>query len=103
MTITIVAKLTAAEGKAEELKAALTQMVQDVKANEAGKATAYSLHTSDTEPNLFLFYEQYSSPEALEAHGKTPHMAAMGGKLRDGGLLAGRPVIERYTQIAGIS
>jgi hypothetical protein len=29
-------------------------------------------------------------------------MAAMGGKLRDGGLLAGRPSIERYTQIAGV-
>jgi quinol monooxygenase YgiN len=49
-----------------------------------------------------MFYEQYSSQEAFDAHGKTAHMAAMGGKLRDGGLLAGRPSIERYTQIAGV-
>lgn len=103
MTITIVAKLTAAEGKAEELRAALAEMVKNVKEHEAGRATAYSLHVSDTDPNLFLFYEQYADAAALEAHGKTAHMAAMGGKLRDGGLLAGRPVIERYTQIAGVS
>jgi quinol monooxygenase YgiN len=102
MTITIVAKLTAAEGKADQLKAALTEMVANVKANEAGKATMYSLHTSDSEPNMFMFYEQYADNEAFDAHGKTAHMAAMGGKLRDGGLLAGRPVIERYTQIAGV-
>jgi quinol monooxygenase YgiN len=102
MTITLVAKLTAAEGKADQLRAALTEMVGNVKANEAGKATAYSLHTSDEDPNVFLFYEQYSDAAALEAHGKTEHMAAMGGKLRDGGLLAGRPTIERYTQIAGV-
>jgi quinol monooxygenase YgiN len=102
MTITIVAKLTAAEGKADQLKAALTEMVANVKASEAGKATMYSLHTSDSEPNMFMFYEQYSDSEAFDAHGKTAHMAAMGGKLRDGGLLAGRPVIERYTQIAGV-
>jgi quinol monooxygenase YgiN len=102
VTITLVARLTAAEGKADQLRAALTQMVQDVKANEAGRALAYSLHTSDTEPNVFMFYEQYADEAALEAHGKTAHMAAMGAKLRDGGLLAGRPAIERYHQIAGI-
>lgn len=98
--ITIVAKLQANAGKEEELKAVLTEMVGNVKANEAGAVTSYSLHVSDTDPTLFLFYEQYSSAEALDAHGKTDHMRAMGAKL--GGLLAGRPVIERYTQIAGV-
>ena len=102
MTITLVAKLTAAEGKADELKAALTEMVAAVKENEAGKALAYSLHTSADDPNVFLFYEQYSDEEALAAHSKTSHMAAMGGKIVSGKLTAGRPVIERYTQIAGV-
>ncbi|MFN0095275.1 MAG: putative quinol monooxygenase [Dehalococcoidia bacterium] len=100
--ITLVAKLTAAEGKADELKAVLSQMVADVAAAEKGPVACYSLHTSDTDPNVFLFYEQYASKEAVDAHGKTPHMAAMGGKLAAGKLLAGRPVIERFTQIAGI-
>jgi quinol monooxygenase YgiN len=98
--ITVVAKLQAAEGKQGELRAVLEEMVGNVKAHEAGKATMYSLHTSDADPTLFLFYEQYSSQDAFDAHGQTDHMKAMGGKLR--GLLAGRPEIERYTQIAGV-
>ena len=101
--ITIYAKLTAAQGKADALKAVLTEMVANVKTNEAGKTTCYSLHVADSDPNAFMFYEQYSSPEAVEAHGKTDHMRTMGRALRDQGLIAGAPVIERYTQIAGVS
>lgn len=98
--ITIVAKLQAAAGKEDELRAALTTMVAAVKANEAGAVPTYSLHVANDDPTMFLFYEQYASPEAAEAHNKTPHMAELGANLR--GVLAGRPVIERYTQIAGV-
>lgn len=98
--ITLVAKLQANAGKEDQLRAILTEMVGNVKNHEAGKAVAYSLHTTDNDPTLFMFYEQYADAAALEAHGKTDHMRAMGGKLA--GLLAGRPVIERYTQIAGV-
>lgn len=100
--ITIVAKLTAAEGKADALKAVLTEMVGNVKKNEPGVA-CYSLHTSDTDPSVFLFYEQYKTAEAFEGHGKTDHMRTMGRALRDQALIAGAPVIERYTQVAGVS
>ena len=98
--ITIVAKLQANAGKENDLRAVLTEMIGNVKKNEAGKAVAYSLHTSDSDPTLFMFYEQYADAAALAAHGQTDHMKAMGAKL--GGLLAGRPVIERYTWIAGV-
>ena len=101
--ITIVAKLTAVEGKADALRTALTEMVGNVKKNESGPVACYSLHTSDTDPNLFLFYEQYANDAAVEAHGKTDHMRAMGLAMRDQGLTAARPVVERYTQIAGIN
>lgn len=98
--ITIVAKLQAASGKEDELKAALIKMVAAVKANEAGAVPTYSLHVAKDDPATFLFYEQYASAEAQEAHGKTPHMAELGASLR--GLLTGRPSIESYTQIAGV-
>lgn len=98
--ITIVAKLQAAPGKEDELRAALEKMVAGVKANEKGPVVAYSLHTSNTDPSTFLFYEQYRDNEAQAAHGQTPHMAELGASLR--GILAGRPVIEQYTKIAGI-
>lgn len=98
--ITVLAKLQANPGKEDELKAILSHMVSQVGEKEAGRVVRYSLHTSDKEPGLFLFYEQYADQAALDAHGKTEHMAAMGASLKD--LLAGRPVIERYTQITGI-
>jgi quinol monooxygenase YgiN len=98
--ITIVATLQAQAGKEDELKAALTNMIGQVKEKEAGRVVSYSLHTKDGDPTTFLFYEQYAGKDALDAHGKTEHMAALGASLA--GLLAGRPSIEHYTQIAGI-
>lgn len=98
---TIVAKLQAVEGKQDELRAALTEMVAAVKANEAGAVPTYSLHVANDDPATFLFYEQYTSDEAMQAHGQTAHMAELGAKLK--GLLAGRPVIEHFTQIAGVA
>jgi quinol monooxygenase YgiN len=98
--ITVVAKLKAVAGKEGDLRAVLEEMVGNVKVHEAGGVPTYSLHTSDADPALFLFYEQYLTAEALAAHGTTDHMKAMGGQLR--GLLDGRPEIERYTQIAGV-
>ena len=98
--ITMLAKLQALPGKEGEVEAAFKTMVAAVKANEIGPVVAYSLHRLDTDPATFLFYEQYADDAALAAHGKSEHMAALNAALR--GNLAGRPVIERYTKIAGI-
>ena len=97
--ITVVAKLQAQEGKEAELEAVLSEMVEAVGENEPG-VPVYSLHVSDEDPTVYLFYEQYESPEAQTAHRETAHMTAMGAKLQ--GLLAGRPEIARYTLVAGI-
>ena len=98
--LTVIATLKANPGKEDELKAVLTEMIAAVKANEAGKALVYSLHTTDSDPTAFVFYETYSDEAAFDAHGKTEHMAKMGGSLR--GLLAGRPEIVRLTRIASL-
>lgn len=98
--ITIIAKLQAQPGKEADLKAVLSEMVGQVKANEAGAVPTYSLHTLDSDPATFVFYETYRDDAAFAAHGTTDHMKAMGAKL--GGLLAGRPVIERCTRIASV-
>ncbi|MDP6605582.1 MAG: putative quinol monooxygenase [Dehalococcoidia bacterium] len=97
--ITVIAKLKAQEGKEPELEAALSEMVEAVSANEPGVPT-YSLHSSDDDPSVFMFYEQYDDTDAQKAHGQTDHMKALGGKLGD--LLDGRLEIERYTQVTGI-
>ena len=98
--ITVVAKLQAAPGKEAELRSVLSEMVANVKKHEAGAVPTYSLHVSDSDPTLFLFYETYRDAEAQAAHNTTDHMKAMGAALA--GLLGGRPVIECYTRIATV-
>ena len=96
----VIAKLTVQEGKEEEFKAAAAEMVAAVKQNEAGRTLQYSLAQSQKAPNEFYFIELYADADAMAEHGKTPHMAAFGGKI--GGLLAGRPEITRLDHVAAI-
>jgi quinol monooxygenase YgiN len=96
--LAVIAKLTVHEGKEEEFKAAAAEMVAAVKANEAGRTLHYTCAQNPKAPTEFFFLELYADQEALDAHGKTPHMAAFGGKL--GGVLAGRPEITRLTPVA---
>jgi quinol monooxygenase YgiN len=98
--ISVIAKLTVQEGKEEEFKAAGSEMVAGVKANEAGRTLMYTLTQNLKAPTEFYFIESYADADASAAHGKTPHMAAFGGKI--GGLLAGRPEIIRLETIAAI-
>ena len=98
--IAVVAKLTVQEGKEEEFKAAGAEMVAAVKANEAGRTLQYTLTQSKKAPTEFTFIEAYADQDAMDAHGKTPHMAAFGGKI--GALLAGRPEISRLDIVATI-
>lgn len=96
----VVAKLRVQDGKGADFEAAAKDMIAAVKANEAGKTLVYSLHKSQADPNLYVFYELYAAPEALAAHGTTDHMKAFGGKI--GGLLAGAPEIERLDVVASL-
>jgi quinol monooxygenase YgiN len=97
MTIAIIAKLTVQEGKADEFKAAGAEMVAAVRANEPG-TLQYTLTQSQKVANEFFFFEIYKDADASAEHGKTPHMAAFGGKI--GGMLAGRPEITRLDVVA---
>lgn len=94
--ITVIARLTAAEGQADTLRANCQKMIAAVKANEP-EVVAYSLHESTAEPGVFVFFEQYPNEDVKAAHGKTPHMAEFGGGLK--GVVAGRPVIETFTAL----
>jgi quinol monooxygenase YgiN len=98
--ISVIAKLTVQEGKQDEFKAAGAEMVAAVKANEAGRTLMYTLAQSKKAPTEFYFIETYADDAALADHGKTPHMAAFGGKI--GGMLAGRPEIIQLDQVAAV-
>ena len=96
--IAVIAKLTVQEDKVEDFKAAASEMVAGVKANEAGRTLQYTLTQSQKTPTEFYFIEAYADADAMADHGKTPHMAAFGGKI--GGMLAGRPEITRLDIVA---
>jgi quinol monooxygenase YgiN len=96
MSIAIVAKLKAKAGSEKQMEDALSSMV--AKTREEKGCQQYILHRSNQDPTVFVFYEVYQDQPALDAHGKTPHMAEMFGKI--GGLLDGRPAIDFLTELA---
>lgn len=98
--IAVVAKLKVQAGKGDEFAEAASEMVAAVAREEAGRTLMYTLHRAENDPDTFVFYEQYADAEALAAHGKTAHMATMGGKIR--GILAGRPEIERFEIVTAL-
>lgn len=79
--VILTAMVKAKPGQEEAVKEALMSMVEPTR-KEPG-CLCYNLHQSKADPTLFMFYEQWASQDALDAHGKTPHMKALGGKLKD--------------------
>lgn len=92
--VTVIASIKVKSGTearaAEVLAAAVPPTLQ-----EPG-CLVYDLHQSLTDPTEFMFYERWSSDEALAAHAAStaPHRLA----LRDsfGELLDGRPSVTRW-------
>jgi quinol monooxygenase YgiN len=97
MPITVIAKLKVQPGKDAEFEAAAKQMIATVKESEPN-TLAYVLHKNTKDATEFIYYEVYQDQAALDAHGKTDHMKAFGGKI--GALLAGRPEISILQEIA---
>ena len=97
--ITLTAKLTAAEGKADAMQAALVAMIAEVQTKEPG-VMQYAMHTVEGQPGVFLFYEQYADDAAFAAHRTTDHMKAFGAALGD--LMAGRMELTRLNYIDGV-
>ena len=95
--IAVIAKLSAAPGKRDELVSVLQELVNGV-ASEDG-TLAYALHTSNADDSTVFFYELYTDQAALDAHSKSPTMAAVGPKLA--GLLGGMPELTQLTPVGG--
>ena len=95
--VAIVAKLTAVEGKGEELKAVIADLVSAVGENEPDTAV-YAAAQEGEEPDVFWFYELYGSAEAAAAHSAGSALAEAGRRMK--GLLAGRPEVHRLVPIA---
>ncbi len=79
--VVLTAMVKAKQGQEDAVKEALLSLVEPTR-KEPG-CLCYSLHQSKSDPAQFMFYEQWASKEALDGHGKTPHMTALRGKLED--------------------
>ena len=75
--VAIVAKLTAAEGKADELRTVIADLVAAVDKTEPD-TVIYAAAQDNDDPNVFWFYELYSDDAAgRDVHVLTP-VAAKG-------------------------
>ena len=94
--ISLIAKLTAVDGKQADLESAIRRVIEA--AGEVEGLEVYSAHAVDDEPGAFYFFEVYRDDEAKAAHGKGPDMREAMGAFA--GLLAGRPEIITMTPVA---
>ena len=92
--VSLFAKFTAKEGKADELVAAFDDMFAQVE-QEPG-TELYVLNRSGSDSNVFYFYELYTDGDALGAHGSSEAMqkamATFGELLEDTDMTIGEPL-----------
>jgi quinol monooxygenase YgiN len=74
-SITVVATFHARPGKESELRNALMGLLAPTR-KEFG-CLNYDLHQSPEEPAKFLFYENWTSKDALDTHLQSAHVKAL--------------------------
>jgi len=72
--LTVVALIQAVPGKSALLKAELEKLVRATR-RENG-CVQYDLHQDNTDPDRFLFYENWASRELWQAHLASAHLLA---------------------------
>jgi quinol monooxygenase YgiN len=95
--IGICAQFVCQPGKNAEFEKLLVDFVNTVKATEPG-TLVYQLVRSDKDPNAYFMLELYADQAALDAHGKTEHMAKLIQQI--GPLFAGAPVLHQGAVIS---
>jgi quinol monooxygenase YgiN len=78
MSVEVVAEITLVEGREEEGLEALRAAVEATHAKDPG-CLLYALHRDLADPTHLVMVEKWESAEDLTAHGKTEHLAALGG------------------------
>ena len=91
MAVGLLATITIQEGMNAEFEEAFLDLTELVRANEPGNVF-YAPHRSSTDSQVYKVMEQYDSPEALDAHGKTDYFREANKRLA--GMVAAAPEIE---------
>jgi quinol monooxygenase YgiN len=93
--LTVVAEVEAKPGKEAELRATLLEMIAPTRREDG--CVQYDLHVHSSDLGKFVFYENWTSAEALAHHAESPHVKALGEKLKD--LATGPARVETYNRI----
>ena len=72
--LSVIAEMQAQEGKEALVRAELEKMAATTRLEEG--CVQYDLHEDTARPGHFLFYENWTTPEALTAHSKSAHIQA---------------------------
>lgn len=94
--VTVVAHLNAAPGKDADLREALLEMVKDTRVEDG--CIQYDLHESVDRPGDFVFYENWTTREALDRHSASAHIQKF--RARAGELLREPASVLIYERIA---
>ena len=94
--VKVIARISAKPDVAAQVRQILIDLVAPSR-KEPG-CLSYELFQDDENPVEFITVEQWSDSSAVAAHMATPHVGAAIAKA--GSLLAGAPVIHRFTQLA---
>ena len=88
---TIIGTVVAKPAKREELLGILSAQVAPTRA-EAG-CISYDFHCDQANPNIFVFYENFVSREALDGHLKQPYLKPLMNRIDE---LLAEPVVIRH-------
>ena len=91
-SLTVIAHIRAKPGQESRVRQVLQGLVSATRA-EAGRIN-YDLHQSQTDPALFVFYENWTSEAHLDAHSKSPHIQSF--RKVAGEILAGPVEITKW-------
>jgi quinol monooxygenase YgiN len=93
--LTVIARFQAKAGQESRLRRDLQSLLAPTRA-EAG-CINYDLHQSQSDPALFVFYENWTSQAALDAHFQTPHLQAFLKLVPE--LTDGAPEITKWARV----
>lgn len=96
MSYPVLAQITAAPGKDNEVRKILSELAKPSRA-ESG-CERYDLFESTDRPGAFKVVEQWEGEEAFKAHQETPHFKEAIGALGD--LLASPPEMDTLTVVS---
>ena len=85
--LVVVAEGKAKPGKEDELRRKLQGLLAPTRAEQG--CIQYDMHESVDDPGRFVFFERWTSRDALDEHLKTPHLTDFFGhaeQLLDGGM-----------------